>query len=125
MSRSYKVYKPEDDDYLRSKYPTHTPMDEIMNTLSRDKTSIYARASKLGLRRPGIYKGALDIAVEVDKSWKIYYLRHNTTLNNREIGERLGMTKNQVMYRLQKDSLCYRPPAGEPPEWYVNGVIDF
>lgn len=128
VSKPYTIWKPKEDEFLTENYATIDRVENLVPQLNRSKQAIYARASVLSLERPRTARKLVTYkrprAVE-DFDWKIYYLRENTNLNTTEIGERIGLTKRQVMYRLTKHNLYYHPPAGEPPEWYKTGEIDF
>lgn len=123
LSRNNKEWSQEDDALLTEQYPKVDVVEKLAAQLKRPPCSIYQRAYVLRVQRQTLPR--LKISEVEDLDWKLYFLRHNTNLSTTEIGARLGLTKHQVRNRLYTEGLIYHPPAGEPPEWYKTGEIDF
>lgn len=127
LNNTGRPWGPADDEYLKENYEKSANVQELADHLKRSEPAIRTRAHKLGLNRErGMDKtGRWRDQVVPDIAWKIYYLRQNTNMNHREIGSRLGLKPRQVTGRLSKYNMYNHPPAGEPPEWYKTGEIDF
>jgi len=127
---NWNAWDPKEDDYLRENYPKVAHVKDLQNGLDRTLPSIYARARIIKVSRPGYHPRPrsqytqCDLIEDVD--WKIYYLRNEENLNATEIGERLGgLSKTQIHNRMHTRSLYYSPPAGDAPDWYLKGEIEF
>lgn len=79
---------------LREHYPTHTPMPQIVDMLTRHtRQSIRAHAQKMGMKRP---PGMRDEPRPVPAWNRIRSLIEREALSRSQISERLGVTKQAV-----------------------------